>query len=79
MSNMVADGIIGTGMKRCIHRHPKHPDQRPLRPTKLLLTKSAISLAAEVGHKPPKLDKAANNLIETAMKICIYTHLIRGS
>ncbi len=50
MSDMAADGNIGTGLKRCIHRHLKLPDQRSLRPPKLLLTKSAISLAAEVGH-----------------------------
>jgi hypothetical protein len=49
-ADMAADGIIGTSLKRCIHRHLKLPDQRPLRQPKLLLTKSAISLAAEVGH-----------------------------
>jgi hypothetical protein len=30
-----ADGVIGTAMKSCIHKHPKNLDQRPLRPTKL--------------------------------------------
>jgi hypothetical protein len=25
-SDVAADGVIGTTMKRCIHRHPKHPD-----------------------------------------------------
>ncbi len=30
-----ADGVIGTAMKRCIHKHPTHLDQRPLRPPKL--------------------------------------------
>jgi hypothetical protein len=39
MSDEVADGVIRTAMKRCNHRHPKHPDQRPLRPLKLLFTK----------------------------------------
>jgi hypothetical protein len=34
MSDMAADGIIGTGLKRCVHRHLKLPDQRPLRPPK---------------------------------------------
>ncbi len=29
------DGVIGTAMKSCIHRHPTHPDQRPPRPPKL--------------------------------------------
>jgi hypothetical protein len=62
---MAADSIIGTGLKRCIHRNPKLPDQRPLRPPKLLLTKSAISPASEIGQ-------AAADLIETAMTICIY-------
>ncbi len=40
----VADCVIRTAIKRCIHRLPKHPDQRPLslRPPKLFLTKSAI-------------------------------------
>ncbi len=50
MSDEVADGVIRIAMKRCIHRHPKHPDQRPLRPPKLLLTKSAIAPAADVGQ-----------------------------
>jgi hypothetical protein len=50
MSDEVADGVIRIAMKRCIHRHPKHPDQRPLRPPKLFLTKSAIALATDVGH-----------------------------
>jgi hypothetical protein len=27
-----ADGVIGTVMKSCIHKHPTHLDQRPLRP-----------------------------------------------
>jgi hypothetical protein len=69
MSDMAADGIIRTGLKRCIHRHLKHPDQRPLRPPKLLFTKSAIYPAAKVGQ-------AADGLIETTMTICIYRHLI---
>ncbi len=29
-----ADGVIGTAMKSCIHRHPTHLDQKPLRPPK---------------------------------------------
>ncbi len=53
MSVKVAEGVIKNAMKKCIHRHPKHPDQRSLRPPKLLLTKSAISPAADVrnGHR----------------------------
>jgi hypothetical protein len=46
----VADGVIRTVMKRYIHRLCKHPDQRPLMPPKLLLTKSVISPAANVKH-----------------------------
>jgi hypothetical protein len=34
-STMAADGVIGTAMKCCIHKHPTHLDQRPLRPPKL--------------------------------------------
>ncbi len=34
-SDTAAKGLIGTSMKSCIHRHPTHPDQRPLRPPKL--------------------------------------------
>jgi hypothetical protein len=64
MSDLAADGIIGTGLKRCIHINLKLPDQRPLRPPKLLLTKSAIS--------PQKSETAADGLIETSMTICIY-------
>ncbi len=30
-----ADDVIGTAMKSCIHTHPTHLDQRPLRPPKL--------------------------------------------
>ena len=30
-----ADDVIRTAMKSCIHRHPTHLDQRPLRPPKL--------------------------------------------
>ncbi len=29
MSDTAADGIIGTAMKSCIHKHPTHLDQRP--------------------------------------------------
>jgi hypothetical protein len=47
--------------ERCIHRHPTHPDQRPLRQQKQLLTKSAITPAAEVGH-------TTDGLIGTALK-----------
>jgi hypothetical protein len=28
------DGVIGTAMKSCIHKHPTHLHQRPLRPPK---------------------------------------------
>jgi hypothetical protein len=35
MSDTAADGVIGTAMKSCIHRHPTHLDQKPLRPPKL--------------------------------------------
>ncbi len=45
-----ADDVIGTTMKRRIHRHPTQPDQRPLRPPRLLQTKTGISPSAEVGH-----------------------------
>ncbi len=34
-SATAADGVIGTAMKSCIHKHPTHLDQRPLRPPKL--------------------------------------------
>ncbi len=34
-SATAADDVIGTAMKSCIHTHPKHLDQRPLRPPKL--------------------------------------------
>ncbi len=34
-SAMAADGVIGTAMKSCIHKHPTHVDQSPLRPPKL--------------------------------------------
>jgi hypothetical protein len=30
-SDMAADGVTRTAMKSCIHRHPTHPHQRPLR------------------------------------------------
>jgi hypothetical protein len=49
MSDEVTDGLIETVMKICFYRHP-YPDQRPLRPLKLLLTKSTIFPAAKVGH-----------------------------
>jgi hypothetical protein len=42
MSDTATDGIIGTAMKSCIHKHPTHLDQRPLRPPKLLQTKLAL-------------------------------------
>ncbi len=32
---MAVDDVIGTAMKSCIHTHPTHLDQRPLRPPKL--------------------------------------------
>ncbi len=35
VTSPAADGVIGTSMKPCIHRHSTHPDQRPLRPPKL--------------------------------------------
>jgi hypothetical protein len=31
-SDMATSGVIGTAMKRPLHRHPKHPDQRTLMP-----------------------------------------------
>ncbi len=34
-STTAADDVIGTAMKSCIHTHPTHLDQRPLRPPKL--------------------------------------------
>ncbi len=34
-SATAANGVIGTAMKSCIHTHPTHLDQRPLRPPKL--------------------------------------------
>jgi hypothetical protein len=34
-SATAADDIIRTAMKSCIHTHPTHLDQRPLRPPKL--------------------------------------------
>ena len=34
-SAKAADDVIGTTMKSCIHTHPTHLDQRPLRPPKL--------------------------------------------
>jgi hypothetical protein len=34
-SATAADDVIGTAMKSCFHTHPKHLDQRPLRPPKL--------------------------------------------
>jgi hypothetical protein len=34
-SATAADDVIGTAMKSCIHTHPKHLDQRSLRPPKL--------------------------------------------
>jgi hypothetical protein len=34
-SASAADYVIGTAMKSCIHTHPTHLDQRPLRPPKL--------------------------------------------
>ncbi len=34
-SATAANGVIGTAMKSCIHKHPTHLDQRPLRPPKL--------------------------------------------
>jgi hypothetical protein len=52
-SDMATDVVIGIAMKRCIHRPPIHPNQRPLRRPKLCLTKSAISTAAEVGQGRP--------------------------
>jgi hypothetical protein len=42
MSDMAADGFIGTAMKSCILKHPTHLDQRPLRPPKLLQTKPIL-------------------------------------
>jgi hypothetical protein len=42
MSDTAADGVIGTAMKSCIHRHPTHLEQRTLRPPKLLQTKTAL-------------------------------------
>jgi hypothetical protein len=42
MSDTAADGVIGTAMKSCIHRHPTHLDQKPLRLPKLLQTKTAL-------------------------------------
>ncbi len=68
-SDEVTDGVVRTAMKRWIHRHPKHPDQRPLRPPKLLLTQPAIS--------PAMSDMAFDGFIETAIKICIYRHPTR--
>ncbi len=67
MSDEVADGVVRTAMKRCIHRHL---DQMSLRPP---LNQRYL--------RPPMLDTAADGLIETAMKICIYRDphtLIRG-
>jgi hypothetical protein len=34
-SATAADDVVGTAMKSCIHTHPTHLDQRPLRPQKL--------------------------------------------
>ena len=41
-SDMAANGVIGTAMKSCFHRHPAHLDKRPLKPPKLLETKTTI-------------------------------------
>ena len=34
-SYTASNGVIGTAMRSSIHRDPTHPDQKPLRPTKL--------------------------------------------
>ncbi len=49
-SGTIAGDVIGTAMKRHIHRHLMHPYQRPLRPPKLLQTKMVISPSKEVRH-----------------------------
>jgi hypothetical protein len=36
-SATAADDVIGTAMKSCIHTHPTHLDQRPLRPPNLIM------------------------------------------
>jgi hypothetical protein len=57
-SDTVADGVTGTTMKRCIHRHLIHPNQRPLRSPK----------PKRHHFLPPKPDTAAHSVIETAMR-----------
>ncbi len=48
-SDAAADDVIGTSMKRCIQSHLTHLNQRPLRPLKLLQTKTALSPASDGG------------------------------
>jgi hypothetical protein len=49
-SDVAADGVIGTTMKRGIHRHLTHPNQSPLGPLRPPKTKTALSLTTKVGH-----------------------------
>jgi len=42
MLDTAADGVIGTTMKSCIHKHPTHLDQRPPRLPKQLQTTTAL-------------------------------------
>jgi hypothetical protein len=58
--------IIVTAMKRRIHRHLTHPDQRPLRPPKILQSKMADIFGCWIWTQPL--------VIGTAMKRCIHRH-----
>jgi hypothetical protein len=49
-SATAADDIIGTAMKSCIHTHPRHLDQRPLRPPKL---NNAVLVCSSFGGLRP--------------------------
>jgi hypothetical protein len=60
-SDTAADGITRKGMKRLIHRHPTHPDQRPMSCQKYFIQK-------QLYFRLPKSDTAADSVIGTAMK-----------
>ncbi len=81
MSDMAADSIIGTGLKRCVHRILKLPDQRPLRPPTSFLHDPPLSRQIDWSNRAAAIrycgDLYHSNIVTGA---ALYDlHLVNGS
>jgi hypothetical protein len=64
--------VTGTAMKRRIHRHPTHLDQRPLRPPKLNGTLRTLGHKAEISPFWFKVALADSRCLRTAASCSCY-------